>query len=116
VTARKRNALADRLAELSITTEELAAAIQLPVEEVEAWVAGDAPLDADAKVRLRFLANDDDAIRRAAAVRGARKLNLQGSDAVTYAGIEGVTVPPFVGAVPPYGTGDTGKIDGRRTR
>jgi hypothetical protein len=103
VTAAKSTALADRLATLGIAPDELAAMIRRPVDEVEAWVAGDVDPDGEARVLLRVLADDHRAALAVQRVRDGWTADLRG-DGAAYAGIEGV---------PPYGGGHTGETGGR---
>lgn len=94
--------LAARLAELEIAAAELAAIIRRPVEQVEAWVAGDAEPDADARVLMRVLSDDHRAALAVQRVRDGWTANLQG-DAATFAGIE----------TPGNGSGYQGATGGR---
>lgn len=71
--------LADRLASLGVTVEEVASICRVPTEWVESWIA-DGP-DAEAAVWLRWLDDDDDAQRRVEQVRGKRTESLLGREA-----------------------------------
>jgi hypothetical protein len=99
MSAPKQTDLADRLAELSITTDELSAIIRRPVEQIEAWVAGETP-DPEGKVLLRVLQDDHRATLEAERVRNMQVLPWRGSDWQT-ADIERA-----------YGTGDSEKQTG----
>lgn len=101
MTAPKRSALADRLAELSITPAELAAIVGRSVEEVEQWVRAET-LGGEAAVLVRFLADPADAERRVNHVRRSYQGDMRGAG-INYAGISGV----------PYGGGHQG-VTGRR--
>lgn len=97
------NPLAARLDALGIEAGELAAIIRRPVDEVAAWVAGDAEPDAEARVLLRVLSDDHIATLAVQRVRDRWTADLRG-DGAAYAGIEGA---------PPYGGGHTGETGGR---
>jgi hypothetical protein len=77
--------LAARLTELEISPEELAALVKRPAEDVTRWIK-DGP-DEDAAVLLRFLAADDDALRRVDQLRRTHTRDLRG-DGMSYAGID----------------------------
>jgi hypothetical protein len=94
--------LRTRLAELSISAEELAELIGRRVSDVMPWVEGKTEPDAGAKVLLRFLSNEDsDALRRVAHLRRTNTRNLE-ADGVRYGKIENI----------PYGTHDVNKTTG----
>jgi hypothetical protein len=100
------NPLAARLGVLDIDAAEVAAIVRRPVEDVEAWIAGDAEPDAEARVLLRLFMDPERthaAQLAAERVRNSYTDNLAG-DGVAYAGIEGV---------PAYGGGHTGATGGR---
>lgn len=96
----RNSTLADRLAALAITPEELAAIVKRPVEEVGRWVKAET-LGGEAAVLLRFLADDADALRRVNQLRRTDTTNLAG-DGAAYAGVD----------PPPYGTNDSGRVTG----
>jgi hypothetical protein len=97
VTPRRQTELAAQLDALGITPTELAALVGRPVEEVEGWIAKGP--DAAAKVRLRFLLNELDAIRRVEQLRRTYSQSLAGDRH------DGVTVP--------YAGGFAGATGGR---
>jgi hypothetical protein len=92
--------LAAKLDQLNITVEEVAAVCRVPVEVVTNWIENGP--DDEGAIRLRWLANDDDAdaLRRVGQLRRTHVRNMAG-DGATQAG---VTVP--------YGTSDIGKTTG----
>jgi|GEM_PF-5343271 len=83
----KETSLRVRLANLGIGADECATLIHRPVSEVLQWVEGMADPDADARVLLRFLANELDAIRR---VEQLRRTYIQSLDGDRH---DGVRVP-----------------------
>jgi len=94
--------LATRLDELGISAVELAAIIRRPVEDVEAWIAGDTEPDGEARILLRVLDDDHVATLAAERVRHMRTLPVRRSEDWQTAAIE----------PPPYGSHD-GKTGGQ---
>lgn len=101
MSTRKPSPLAERLAELSITADELAAIVKRDPAEVAAWIDGSTEPDAEAAVLLRVLDDDADALRRVQRVRNKRTQPLKGDDWQT----KSVDIP--------YGGGYAGADAGR---
>jgi hypothetical protein len=98
--------LAQRLSELNITPDELAAIIDRTAEEVETWVSGDAEPDGEAKILLRLITDPERthaATLAAERIRGRWEQSLKG-DARTYAELE---------RQPAFGSGFHGATGGR---
>lgn len=102
MSARKETELAVRLDALGIAAAELAATVRRPVEDVEAWVAGAAEPDAEAKVLLRILDDDADALRRVEQLRRAFRRTWEGDHAAQDTATE--TVGPAVRDGERYGS------------
>jgi hypothetical protein len=94
-------ALAKRLTALGIDAPTLAAIVRRPLADVERWISARS-LGGEAAVLLRFLADADDARRRAAQVRRTYRRNYATEDPLTRT----VRIP--------YGTADAGKLTGGR--
>lgn len=96
--------LAARLAALDIDAAEVAAIIRRPVDEVEAWVAGDAEADAEARILLRIFMDPDRAHAAQLAAERVRSSYIRDmrGEAATLAGIES----------PGHGTGYQGETGG----
>lgn len=88
---RKTSPLAAKLDQLGITVDECAAVCGVPVEEVTDFIENGP--DAEGAIRLRWLDDDDDALRRVEQLRRTYTRSMLGE------GIEhaGVTPPPYGG-------------------
>jgi hypothetical protein len=95
----KTNTLRARLAELDITAEELAAIISYDAGTVVSWVEGTAEPTDEERVLLRFLASDDNALRRVGQLRRTRTLPLRGEGDARHLAV-------------PYGNHDAGHVTG----
>lgn len=104
MTPRKETELSARLVALNITPAELAAIITRPVDDVAAWVAGDAEPDPEAKILLRLVIDPARTLAAELAaeyVRSKQTVPLGGEDWQS-AEVER-----------PYGGGFTGTTGGR---
>ncbi len=104
MSARKATALTARIAELGITSDELAAILRRDPAEVEEWVTGDADPDAEARVLLRLVMDPERTHAAQLAAERIRSKRTQGWGGEDW---------QSDGKRPSYGSGHTGATGGQ---